>query len=169
MKAILLLFILLIACEKIEVDPNTFIDDRDGQRYATVQVGDNTWMAENLNYRPGGYNYMITDKYGILYPFREAVRYCPKGWRLPTPEEWEEVKDYFPDDIALRTGEFKAKLSGWVQGEYMNKGRIGVWWTDTECFDKYAWVYYFAVNGFLARTNFYKTNMAGVRCIKISD
>ena len=173
MKYLPIILILLFSCEKyVEPDMMSFTDERDGQTYATIDIGGKTWMAENLNYIPpqGGVGYYVTDKCGILYSFNNAVRYCPEGWRLPTDEEWIELKEYYPDELSLRSGEFNAKLSGWVQGEYMNEGAVAVWWTGTECYNDYAWVYYFSIwessTGKLSRTNFYKTNMACVRCIK---
>ncbi len=40
---------------------NTFVDDRDGNVYRFVTIGDQTWMADNLRYLP-----FVTDSTEIL-------------------------------------------------------------------------------------------------------
>lgn len=90
-------------------------DNRDGKSYSTIQIGDQCWMAENLNIGTrisGGSNqtengniekYCYNDSdahcdvYGGLYQWDEMMGYtttpgvqgiCPEGWHLPTDVEW---------------------------------------------------------------------------------
>lgn len=80
-----------------DIDYGTLTDDRDGKKYKTVKIGDQVWMAENLNY--AGSNDDISRCYedapvtceagGRLYSLSVADTVCPSGWHLPKKEEFE--------------------------------------------------------------------------------
>lgn len=116
--AVMLLFLLQgMVCRGQE----TFVDDRDNNKYKTVVIGKQVWLAENMRYLPSVnspedisyedifnpkyyvYGYYGTDateamnsdeysKYGALYNQKAAKSACPKGWHLPKDSEWKTLE-----------------------------------------------------------------------------
>ena len=58
------------------------VDSRDNQQYPLVRIGDQIWMAKNLNYRYYQKTYNGTAKDTSSYCYKDSVSYCNKYGRL---------------------------------------------------------------------------------------
>ncbi len=124
------IFAMLMACgdsmneslkksKVVAVAKGTFTDSRDGQIYKTVTIGEQTWMAENMNYEmPGSYCYgdkaLNCVKYGRLYSLKSAKEACPADWRLPTTLDWSVL--IFSIGGESVAGKYLKSAEGWVGG-----------------------------------------------------
>jgi uncharacterized protein (TIGR02145 family) len=93
----------------------SFTDSRDGTTYKTVKIGNQTWMAENLNYATGGKCYKDSpancQKYGRHYNWAEAKNVCPSGWHLPSNAEWDALYK-FADGNSDTESPYKSETAG---------------------------------------------------------
>jgi uncharacterized protein (TIGR02145 family) len=95
--AILFLFTIMnLMPANLYLDENSYTDPRDGQVYETVEIENNIWFKENLKYQTTHsicYDNLVSncEKYGMLYPYNEALTACPEYWRLPDHTDVEKL------------------------------------------------------------------------------
>lgn len=92
-------------------------DKRDGQSYRWAKMKDGkNWLIENMNF----YDYSnqfsskiscynndnkICKNYGKLYTWEAAKIACPKGWHLPTDDEWWNLISKYGSISNFRDGQ----------------------------------------------------------------
>lgn len=117
----------LNACQNSEREKTTgaaeIVIDIDGNKYHTITIGRQIWMADNLKverFRNGdliqnlkngtewenttdpAYCYFRNEKkrnksYGKLYNWHavnDSRGLCPKGWHIPSDDEWQLLSDF---------------------------------------------------------------------------
>ncbi len=116
---------LMASCNKQSAEPNVSepLTDIDGNQYRTVQIGDQIWMAENLqvtHYRngdivpevadldewvaleSGAWSYYDNDPekgaaYGKLYNWyavSDPRGLAPEGWHIATEDDWRKLEAF---------------------------------------------------------------------------
>ncbi len=150
-----------MACKKEKKDEdgkknsgssNEVTDARDGKKYATVTIGNQTWLASSLKYTtatslcPSG----DCDTYGVYYNATDAKTACMEGYHLPSDEEWK-VLEFFLGMLPADTGKtgirgegigtklkeggssgLNLKMSGFYTAGYPNQvATYGYYWSST--------------------------------------
>jgi len=128
-----------------------FIDERDDQQYPTVLIGEQCWMAKNMNvgnqidtsvqqlpndeierycYNNDG---AYCNEYGGLYTWDEMMQYntaestqgvCPNGWHIPSDAEWMTMEAHLGIDEADREAE---EFRGYGQGGMLKSADKPPW------------------------------------------
>lgn len=151
------------------------------QNFKTIKVKDKIWMAENLNIEvPGSWCYDNNpdncNKYGRLYTYESAIKNCPKGWHLPSDQEWTDMINFFGgEDIAGKDlkvagkSKFNALFGGSriPMGSFGLIGTYGCFWSSTKYDKTHAWYRYITdQNDYIIRTYFTITYGFSVRYVK---
>lgn len=145
-------------------------ENGNGDIYKTVKIGEQIWMAENLNYAAKGsrcYDEKLANcnKYGRLYNFATAMRVCARGWHLPSDAELEELFYYInngDNNFAVLYGG-----RGSSDGNFSGAGYEGNWWSATEVDAGSAYIRHIRKDGEYENplvNN--KSNLYSVRCVR---
>ena len=179
-------------------EPNrgTFIDERDGQEYKYTAIGNQIWMAENLNFEAEA-SYCADEicLKGRIYELHSAMNACPRGWHLPTNDEWQTL---FENMGGADTAGYRLKaMAGWTplnpgqlsngtddcsfgllpipgtviatHGAYISPedGYIALLWTSSIIDDYTMRGVYFETHTLKANgLNYVKGNFLSIRCVK---
>ena len=126
-----------------DAENNTLTDLRDNRVYKTVTIGEQIWMAENLNYMPedtagtiysggtvcgGGEENATEDSKmcsvsGRLYLKKIAIRstsyqgICPDGWTTPGKTDWEKLVIFLGENAAEKLRKNDANWSSGATNE----------------------------------------------------
>ena len=169
-------------------------DMRDGKFYKTVKIGEQTWMAENLNYETGD-SYCYENKpencvsYGRLYTWESTVGICPEGWHVPAIADWQTLYKTAGGKNkaakALKSNKWWyegcngtddygfAALPVWFAGKYTDSlffdnefGSHAYFWSSTEHSENNAYVMDFSYSDVAVLIDVYKSHAFPVRCVK---
>ena len=124
-------------CGSQPYNPLTHLcDARDEKLYRYVEIGTQTWMAENLNYNAagswcygdntGGDSQNRCSTYGRLYDWNTTMAgtsssnlnpsgvrgACPQGWHVPSDAEWTQLENF----VGGNAGAKLKATSGWNSG-----------------------------------------------------
>lgn len=131
-------FVILSACKK---DKDETVTDADGNKYISVSIGDQVWLAGNLKTTTlndgtaipllvdnaewteateSGYcfsenNISNKDIYGALYNWYavNTGKLCPAGWHVATQSDWTELIDFIGGETVAGG---KLKTTGTIEG-----------------------------------------------------
>ena len=115
-----------------------FVDTRDGQTYGYLQIGNYTWMAENMkvdltdffSYKciqalltcryPTREDSIAYYEHGLAYSDSLLDQVCPLGWHVPSKAEWEDLFS-----VDSNAGSYLATDGNWPAGDGLfNKNEI---------------------------------------------
>lgn len=181
--------------EKYKGNFGTLTDSRDDKTYKTVKIGEQTWMAENLDYevtesvaiKKDNWNSELeTETHGRAYSWTAAMEACPQGWHLPSQDDYKELldlvstqwPDYEVESLLGKVYEWEARVYD-AYGFGAMEDRTPFDNGDSESFHKLSSAFWTSSEGEDASKavvlwlNFDeplneigKTDYAGVRCLK---
>ncbi len=192
------------------------VKDIDGNSYKTIVINGAEWMAENLKvtkyndstsipyvsdsvawadittpaYCMYGNKIENKDLYGLLYNYYvvNTKNVCPKGWHLPSDQEWADLTSNLGgaslaggkmkeagDYHWIGLNEFTSNSSGFTalpggvrdyDGVMVGQRYMGYWWSSTEQSADFTYVRYLHNDAHCERSYILKNYGISIRCLK---
>lgn len=155
------------------------VSDRDGYKYKTVKIGKQHWMAEDYRFETkfskcADYRGVDPDdcirEYDFLSTIDSDENICPKGWRLPTTNDFMKLTQFVASDLVKENMTAKQERRIWSEiGSRLSStscegGKNSVGFNASCMFDNVGPVYYGQVNGGKNR----KVGETAFECYKVS-
>lgn len=169
-------------------------DPRDGKTYNIVEIGNQIWMAENINYETEGSWCFVNSRencsiLGRLYWWAVAKEVCPSGWHLPSKSEFQTLfkaiggknqagkklkakKGWVDKNVGLDEFGFTALPGGYMDYEglfptFYNEGTNANYWSSSERNSKNAYYMYLGADyNYASIDDYSKYSAFSVRCVK---
>lgn len=210
-------------CRKDKNEPSV-VTDGDGNEYSVITIGSRKWLGENLHstkYNDGTPVPVVTDAaawkslndaaccwynnekerydsvYGVLYNWHvvNTGKICPKGWHVPTRNEWVEIsfntggyliagKSLKEADTTHWSGAYwqttapSDNQSGFTalpggsrsSGLYLGIRDYGAWWSSTPDKSEQPWAFILYASSIETYIDSFDKNQGfSIRCISDSD
>lgn len=161
-----LLALVLAATTLCSTAQKTLVDERDGESYKTLRINNLLWTKEHLRYRtPESWCQKFPEsgacEFGNFFFPSELELVCPKGWRIPTWNDYDSSVRYLIDSLKIDSATFQnnvvqnkrkgvyadiirgisiiqdtlffdMEFTGWIQGmKWEKQDQTTIWVNDT--------------------------------------
>ena len=137
-----------------DIEYGEFLDVRDNQVYKTVQIGNQIWMAQNLNFETDSSSYAdqldSSEIHGRIYTWNDAVGVsmedcpkdsvcllkrtiqgvCPEGWHVPSFDDFYVLKNTVTELYDSKHDLWGSRLLksqyGWNEGYSTNETGLSI-------------------------------------------
>ncbi len=183
MQHLIFLFLLLINGNNNQKADQLITGDQP--QYPSVIIGDQEWMTINWDVNmPKSWFYnndsTLDKKYGKLYYYSNAMAAAPKGWHLPSMDEWWKLITYLggPDSASFKMLEGGSSGLNLVAAGYKSANispeelfgfidHYAFYWTSTTDGDQTAYAIHLTKNkAEIELTSFRRANGFSVRYVK---
>ncbi|MBQ9029795.1 hypothetical protein IJ114_03470, partial [Candidatus Saccharibacteria bacterium] len=159
-----------------DADLTLTADDSAAADTITARPNGSGWSTTNSDnnrqYMNGPQSGHEAESSHSYYSYGAAQKVCPKGWRLPTRAEYNNIATFMGGNSStgssnIRNTPYNFVFGGFYSGGWNNVGSYGRYWSSTK-YDSSRGYYLYFVSSTLGTTYTYKYNGFSVRCVATS-